>query len=552
MEAENTKKQEETQQIKGLEQKGESRDAQIAPKGEGEAGKTEAARNEAHGEGEAGKTEADRNEAHGEGEAGKTEADGNEAHGEGEAGKTEAARNEAHGEGEAGKTEAAGNEAHGEGEAGKTEAAGNEAHGEGEAGKTEAARNEAHGEGEAGKTEAARNEAHGEGEAGKTEAAGNEAHGEGKTEAAGNEAHGEGEPGKTEAAGNEAHGEGEAGKTGAAGNEAKEDTEEALGSKEVQGSETVEKVKVVGEGDQAEPKDRVAVGVSGTELKEEGVVSETPEELQRRGRGKADGLEENTSTSSREGQTDSTSNEPLSLEPEEEEEFWPEFSPSSPDESPQSPTSVKTSETGGTISSPTVPEAAPGDTASIEAGPKGNREQQPAPEEAAATKEKKKRPTFDRREITRPRVPPRAQSRKAIMEKFGGAATGPAPNIKRTGGANTVKTMLLEWCRAKTRGYEHVDIQNFSTSWSSGMAFCALIHKFFPDAFDYAALDPANRRENFDLAFSTAEKHADCAQLLEVDDMVRMKVPDNKCIYTYIQELYRSLVEKGLVKTKQK
>ncbi|MXQ99941.1 hypothetical protein E5288_WYG007876 [Bos mutus] len=84
------------------------------------------------------------------------------------------------------------------------------------------------------------------------------------------------------------------------------------------------------------------------------------------------------------------------------------------------------------------------------------------------------------------------------------------------------------------------------------MAFCALIHKFFPDAFDYAALDPAQRRHNFTLAFSTAEKLADCAQLLEVDDMVRLAVPDSKCVYTYIQELYRSLVQKGLVKTKKK
>lgn len=52
---------------------------------------------------------------------------------------------------------------------------------------------------------------------------------------------------------------------------------------------------------------------------------------------------------------------------------------------------------------------------------------------------------------------------------------------------------------------QHVDIVNFSSSWSSGLAFCALVHKFFPDAFDYAALTPENRRENFTLAFATAE-----------------------------------------------
>ncbi|XP_077106922.1 smoothelin-like protein 1 isoform X2 [Ranitomeya variabilis] len=118
-------------------------------------------------------------------------------------------------------------------------------------------------------------------------------------------------------------------------------------------------------------------------------------------------------------------------------------------------------------------------------------------------------------------------------------------------GVGAVKNMLLEWCRAKTRGREGVDIQNFSSSWSNGLAFCALILAFFPDAFDYDSLDPKNRKENFQLAFNAAEKFADCPPLLDVEDMVRMKVPDSKCVYTYVQEIYRSLVAKGLVKTKK-
>lgn len=52
---------------------------------------------------------------------------------------------------------------------------------------------------------------------------------------------------------------------------------------------------------------------------------------------------------------------------------------------------------------------------------------------------------------------------------------------------------------------KHVDLQNFSSSWSDGMAFCALVHSFFPDAFDYGALSPSQRQKNFELAFSTAE-----------------------------------------------
>lgn len=53
------------------------------------------------------------------------------------------------------------------------------------------------------------------------------------------------------------------------------------------------------------------------------------------------------------------------------------------------------------------------------------------------------------------------------------------------------------------------------------------------------------------LSLPALRKHADCPQLLDVEDMVRMREPDWKCVYTYIQEFYRCLVQKGLVKTKK-
>uniref|UniRef100_A0A8C0JH47 Smoothelin like 1 n=1 Tax=Canis lupus dingo TaxID=286419 RepID=A0A8C0JH47_CANLU len=227
--------------------------------------------------------------------------------------------------------------------------------------------------------------------------------------------------------------------------------------------------------------------------------------------------------------------------------------PSSPEEWLESPT-----EEGSGLSPDGVgPDAAASGETSPSASESSPSDAPQSPTEPPASQEKKKEKAPERR-VSAPARPrgPRAQNRKAIVDKFGGAASGPTALFRNTKAAGAaiggVKNMLLEWCRAMTRNYEHVDIQNFSSSWSSGMAFCALIHKFFPDAFDYAALEPTQRRHNFTLAFSTAEKLADCAQLLEVDDMVRLAVPDSKCVYTYIQELYRSLVQKGLVKTKKK
>lgn len=102
-----------------------------------------------------------------------------------------------------------------------------------------------------------------------------------------------------------------------------------------------------------------------------------------------------------------------------------------------------------------------------------------------------------------------------------------------------IKERLLTWCRAKTKEYENVQLDNFSTSWSNGLAFCALLHHFRPEAFDYHSLRAENRRKNFQLAFEKADELAGIAPLLDVEDMVMMRRPDWKCVFTYVQSIYR-------------
>ncbi|KAM9788942.1 uncharacterized protein ACB057_013514 [Neosynchiropus ocellatus] len=143
-----------------------------------------------------------------------------------------------------------------------------------------------------------------------------------------------------------------------------------------------------------------------------------------------------------------------------------------------------------------------------------------------------------------------AQAKRALFERMNSEPIKPKdskPKLKRSqsfgvSSASGIKAILLEWCRSKTIGYKNIDIQNFSSSWSDGMAFCALVHSFFPLEFDYNALNPANRRQNLSQAFSTAEAQADCLRLIEVEDMLEMgDKPDPMCVFTYVQSLYNHL-----------
>ncbi|KAH9503916.1 hypothetical protein Btru_064137 [Bulinus truncatus] len=138
--------------------------------------------------------------------------------------------------------------------------------------------------------------------------------------------------------------------------------------------------------------------------------------------------------------------------------------------------------------------------------------------------------------------PQGAQSAMAAFKQMDNATAPtdkPKTNLARSPSA--IKQVLLDWTKAMTRGYPGVEITNFSSSWNNGLAFCALIHHFFPNAFDFNSLEPTKRRYNFTLAFDTAEKEADIAPLLDVEDMVKMKNPDWKCVFTYVQSIYRHL-----------
>ncbi|XP_055466426.1 EH domain-binding protein 1-like protein 1 isoform X12 [Psammomys obesus] len=95
---------------------------------------------------------------------------------------------------------------------------------------------------------------------------------------------------------------------------------------------------------------------------------------------------------------------------------------------------------------------------------------------------------------------------------------------------------LLEWCQEVTRGYRGVCITNFTTSWRNGLAFCAILHRFYPDKIDYFSLDPLNIKQNNKQAFDGFAALG-VSRLLEPADMVLLSVPDKLIVMTYLCQI---------------
>ncbi|XP_029625919.1 EH domain-binding protein 1-like protein 1 isoform X2 [Salmo trutta] len=95
---------------------------------------------------------------------------------------------------------------------------------------------------------------------------------------------------------------------------------------------------------------------------------------------------------------------------------------------------------------------------------------------------------------------------------------------------------LLEWCQEVTKGYKGVKVTNFNTSWRNGLAFCSILHHFYPDKIAFEALEPNDIKLNNKKAFDGFAALG-ISRLLEPSDMVLLSVPDRLIVMTYLSQI---------------
>ncbi|XP_069337968.1 cytospin-B isoform X1 [Eulemur rufifrons] len=100
------------------------------------------------------------------------------------------------------------------------------------------------------------------------------------------------------------------------------------------------------------------------------------------------------------------------------------------------------------------------------------------------------------------------------------------------------RNALLKWCQKKTEGYANIDITNFSSSWSDGLAFCALLHTYLPAHIPYQELNSQEKKRNLLLAFEAAES-VGIRPSLELSEMLYTDRPDWQSVMQYVAQIYK-------------
>nr|XP_031315868.1 F-actin-monooxygenase MICAL2 isoform X2 [Camelus dromedarius] len=97
---------------------------------------------------------------------------------------------------------------------------------------------------------------------------------------------------------------------------------------------------------------------------------------------------------------------------------------------------------------------------------------------------------------------------------------------------------LLTWCQQQTEGYQHVNVTDLTTSWRSGLALCAIIHRFRPELINFDSLNEDDAVENNQLAFDVAEREFGIPPMTTGKEMALAQEPDKLSMVMYLSKFY--------------
>ncbi|KZC12108.1 Protein-methionine sulfoxide oxidase Mical [Dufourea novaeangliae] len=98
--------------------------------------------------------------------------------------------------------------------------------------------------------------------------------------------------------------------------------------------------------------------------------------------------------------------------------------------------------------------------------------------------------------------------------------------------------MLLRWLQKQVALYDTVQIEDMGASFKSGLAICAIIHRYRPDLIDFHSLEANDVEKNNQLAFDVLEKELGIPPIMTGEEMARCDVPDKLAMFSYLTQIY--------------
>nr|DBA30292.1 TPA: hypothetical protein GDO54_006297 [Pyxicephalus adspersus] len=102
---------------------------------------------------------------------------------------------------------------------------------------------------------------------------------------------------------------------------------------------------------------------------------------------------------------------------------------------------------------------------------------------------------------------------------------------------------LLGWCQKQTEGYAGVNVTDLTMSWKSGLALCAIIHRYRPELIDFDSLDERDVERNNQLAFDIAERELGISPIMTGKEMASVGEPDKLSMVVYLSQFYEMFKE---------
>ncbi|KAM6980394.1 F-actin-monooxygenase mical2b [Aplochiton taeniatus] len=97
---------------------------------------------------------------------------------------------------------------------------------------------------------------------------------------------------------------------------------------------------------------------------------------------------------------------------------------------------------------------------------------------------------------------------------------------------------LLTWCLKQTEGYREVHVTDLMSSWQSGTALCALIHRFRPQLIEFDSLNVEDRAANLQLAFDIAEREFGIRPFTSGKELSECPEPEKSKMVNYLSKFY--------------